>query len=232
MEDEQNKDGISIYINTKSYDKLSDPTNPRYDTSVEVYFRGDITQESIDRIFERTASLMADLNTAHNSLEESVDDGSSSDTDEEQDMSLDGESKTDQNMPETVTQEDDDIVEEDQDTVRRAWDNYGSVIVEGQSDDYHVVFPKVNQEVALPPLETTDFERKDDDRSYPVCSCKAYHYMNYEKDTPREGSCKHIQACMKAINPGYTIKWANRPRCLPLSLRNQGYVKYEWVPPI
>ena len=68
--------------------------------------------------------------------------------------------------------------------VKNVIQNSGAFKIEGDRDEYVIIFPKV-----MPPkLHTTKLE------NLPFCSCHAYHYLSYDSSNNKKlkGCCKHL----------------------------------------
>lgn len=118
---------------------------------------------------------------------------------------------------------------DDEKLVQNAVNTGGYVRMLGRSDTYTVFFPRIRDDwsfknkVAMNPGYEAD---QPVNMSWPVCSCKAYFYGNYRKGSNKEGSCRHIEACL----PNNEIHWPSRPECYSRHCKEIGLSGFEWVP--
>lgn len=131
------------------------------------------------------------------------------------------------------------------DNILEAWNTYSSILVKRSNpvfissieeviNYYRIVFPKKNS--YLPSIVSTDLNEVPDlwkDRSYPVCSCPAYHYGNYhylDGNTRRNGGCKHIAEALNVLGIDFTkINWSLHSNNMSLIFKQQKLDEFQWI---
>lgn len=110
-----------------------------------------------------------------------------------------------------------------------AWDQGKSIKLVGNQQTYRIVFPLADQKFNTMCLLGNNTNELFNRHSYPVCSCRGYHYNNSKKYPNR---CKHVECVIMFLfqRDMKIIDWSKRDPGVTKLLKNTGLEEFQWVP--